>query len=121
MSDQTFIVTLDDDTTYGTVHVQDEPALVEIGEAGPVGPPGPRGETGPKGPPGDSIVAVSHTHYQMVPEREWLISHHLNFKPGGILVQDSAGTTHEGEIEHIDSNTVRLLFLAEFSGTAYLS
>ena len=36
MSDQTFIVTLDDDTTYGTVHVQDEPALVEIGEAGDI-------------------------------------------------------------------------------------
>jgi hypothetical protein len=126
-TDQTFIVTLDDDTTTGTVHVQDEPALVEIGEIGPEGPEGPPGPDGPPGPegppgaPGEAYVGVAYTHYQMVPAVEWVVEHNLNFFPGGITVQDSAGSAHEGEIAYIDANIVHIVFLAEFSGTAYLS
>lgn len=95
--------------------------VTAIGDRGDRGPQGETGPPGPPGPPGDSEAAFSFTHIQMSPASVWLIQHNLNFNPGGITVQDAAGTTYEGEIDYPDINTLRLTFLAEFSGTAYLS
>lgn len=121
ITEQIIEVTLRDGKVRGEVTVQDEPVRVVLKDAGPPGPQGPQGEPGPIGPPGNSENAISYVHQQMSPDEVWTIAHNLNFYPGGILVQDAAGTTFEGEVEYLDSNTVRLSFLAGFSGTAYLS
>jgi hypothetical protein len=91
------------------------------GEQGPEGPPGPQGAPGPQGDPGGQ-----HHHVQGTPASIWVINHDLGFNPGGIVVVDSGGDTHEGLVEYLDVNTVRITFLvagvpAGFSGHAYLS
>lgn len=106
------------------IDVPTEIISVDITAVGETGDRGPRGDTGPRGPqgvPGDAVTAVAYTHYQMVPAQTWLINHNLNFNPGGITVQDAAGTSYEGEITYLDRNRIRIMFLAAFSGTAYLS
>ncbi len=125
------VVIREDGTIRANLDVPEEVITVgitSVGETGSEGPPGPEGQEGPEGPPGppgppgDSTAAISYLHQQLSPASEWLIQHNLHFYPGGILVQDAAGTTYEGEIEHLDINTLRLTFFAgEFSGTAYLS
>lgn len=52
----------------------------------------------------------------------WDIVHNLGFKPSGIVVIDSGGTTVYGaDVEHVSNNRVILSFNAAFGGTAYLS
>lgn len=63
---------------------------------------------------------VSYQHTQEVASDTWNITHNLGFYPN-ITVQDSAGTTVEGEIVYQSANAVQLNFAATFSGTAYLS
>lgn len=65
-----------------------------------------------------SRVAYSHT--QAVVSDSWVINHNLGFRPN-ITVQDSAGTTYEGEITHTNANSLTVSFSAAFSGKAYLS
>lgn len=53
---------------------------------------------------------------------EWEIQHDLGFRPSGIIVIDSAGTTMYGfEVSYPDLDSVVLRFNAPFNGTAYLS
>jgi hypothetical protein len=47
--------------------------------------------------------------------------HNLGFKPGGVLVTDSAGSEVLGSITQIDTNTVQIDFSTAFGGFAYLS
>lgn len=59
-------------------------------------------------------------HVQNVASDTWTITHNLEFFPN-VTVQDSGGTTIEGEIEYLTLNTIRLTFSSAFSGHAYLS
>lgn len=90
-----------------------------LGTPGAAGPPGPPGPPGPKGDPGD-LGKVSEVHSQLTPESEWVITHSLPFFPS-VTVVDSAGTVVEGEVQYLDTSTIRLYFSAAFSGVAYLS
>lgn len=63
---------------------------------------------------------VAYTHNQNAVSNSWVINHNLGFKPN-VTVQDSAGTTYEGEINHTSANSLTVSFSAAFSGKAYLS
>lgn len=77
---------------------------------------GPMGPMGPMGPVGD----LNYTHAQGPAASEWLITHSLGKYPS-VTVIDSAGSQVEGEIEYIDTNNLRLIFSAAFTGNAYLN
>lgn len=109
----------DDSVTVEIVEGETTIITVDQGAQGPAGPPGPQGAAGPQGPAG--ALGGQYTHNQAVAAAIWTITHNLGFKPGGIKVFDTAGTQVEGDIEHLDVNTVRLTFSSGFSGTAYLS
>ena len=64
---------------------------------------------------------VAYTHVQGVAASDWHIEHDLGYRPGGIVIIDTAGTTVEGDVEHIDENVLELHFTAPFTGNAYLS
>jgi hypothetical protein len=59
-------------------------------------------------------------HTQLDPEAIWEITHNLNKKPS-ITVVDSSDAMVVGEIEYINNNTVRLIFVGAFSGKAYFN
>jgi len=97
----------------------------EEGPEGPAGPQGEQGEQGLQGPSGQS-GAVYYRHVQGVPSAVWVIPHGFGFNPGGISVVDTSGDQHDGKIEYLDINTVRISFYAaggpaSFSGEAYIS
>ena len=50
----------------------------------------------------------------------WLIVHNLNKYPS-VSVVDTANTQVVGDVEYIDTNTVRVTFGAAFAGSAYLN
>ena len=60
----------------------------------------------------------THVHTQAEPAAEWTVHHNLSKKPS-ITVVDSADTVVIGEVEYIDTNTVRLKFIGAFAGRAY--
>jgi hypothetical protein len=63
---------------------------------------------------------LSYTHTQAVPAATWVIVHGLGKYPA-VTVVDSAGTRVYGDEVQVDLNTVRLDFLAAFSGRAFLN
>jgi hypothetical protein len=63
---------------------------------------------------------VSYVHVQGVGASVWNITHNLGWYPN-VTVIDSTGRTVEGDLLHIDSDTLRLTFTGAFVGTAYLS
>lgn len=69
---------------------------------------------------GGTVTAPSYTHNQGTPATTWVITHNLGFRPN-VTVEDSAGTTVEGEIVHDSTIQLTLTFSASFSGVAYLS
>lgn len=75
---------------------------------------------GPQGPPGPAGSGSAYTHNQGSPSATWVIVHNLGVRPN-VTVEDSAGTTVEGEIEHNSENQLTLTFSGAFSGIAYLS
>lgn len=87
----------------------------------PISMAGPQGPAGPMGPPGPGVGAAgSYVHNQGAVAATWVIDHNLGFFPS-VLVEDSAGTTVEGEIVHNSSLQLTLTFSGAFSGVAYLS
>lgn len=103
------------------------------GDRGPEGLPGPEGARGPEGPigaqglkgdPGTQggliLADVAYTHVQSIPSNVWVIQHPLSYSPG-ITVVDSSGTEVEGSVQYLSPTTIRVVFSAGFSGTAYLS
>ncbi len=110
------LVVPDQLTSVVEIETTPETTLVEVGIAGPQGPRGEQGEQGPQGEIG-GVAVVDQT----TPSAVWTVTHGLGYMPGGILVQDTAGTTVEGEIAYVDSQTLRLTFSAAFSGRVYLS
>ena len=63
---------------------------------------------------------TTYVHNQSTPASTWVIDHNLGIYPN-VTVEDSAGTTVEGEIVHNSINQMTLTFSAAFSGIAYLS
>lgn len=117
------------------------------GPQGPAGPPGPPGANGTGTDevwigPDDPIATnptielwvdsdasgggggvgggVSYVHNQGTVSDSWLIEHNLGFFPN-VTVIDSGGTTCEGDVAHIDENTLTVQFSAAFTGVGYLS
>lgn len=98
--------------------------VVLLGRPGPKGDkgdastvPGPQGPAGPAGPPGGG----SYVHTQNAAAAVWTITHNLGFRPGGITVEDSAGTEIVGDRDDPDANTTVLTFDFATGGVAYLS
>lgn len=140
-SEGTTIELVDNTVTLDVTHVAG--VTLEVGEtvaeiigAAAVGPPGPRGITGPAGADGadgapgpqgaPGLDGGAYRHVQGVPSAVWTITHNLGFNPGGIAVVDSSGSLHDGFVEYVDSNTIRISFFvagapAAFSGEAYIS
>lgn len=67
---------------------------------------------------GESLT--SYTHNQTVAEEEWTINHNMNKKPS-VTIVDSANTYVIGEVEYLDSNSLRVSFKYAFKGKAYLN
>lgn len=97
------------------------------GEQGPEGPVGPQGEVGPEGPEGpQGLSGGAYRHIQAVPSAVWTITHNLGFNPGGVVAVDTSGDRHEGLVEYLDTDSLRISFFAagapaSFAGEAYLS
>ena len=89
---------------------------VASGIGGARGIQGIQGPAGAAGDPG----AIAYYHVQNSSSAIWTIAHNLNFYPN-ITTMDSSGSVVEGEIEHLNRNTLRVTFLAAFSGEAFLS
>lgn len=64
--------------------------------------------------------AVSYTHIQAVASSTWIVTHNLGWYPN-VVVQDSTGTTVEGDITYNTRSKLTLTFSGAFSGRAYLS
>lgn len=91
------------------------------GPRGPEGPQGEPGTPGEQGPPGTlDVDSVSYEHVQVPVTADWEITHNLNFYPQ-VFAFDSAGTAVEGDVEHIDVNSLVVHFTSAFAGGAYLS
>ena len=69
---------------------------------------------------GGGEVGASFVYNQGSPSATWVIVHDLGFRPN-VTVEDSAGTTIEGEVVYNNDNQLTLTFSAAFSGIAYLS
>jgi hypothetical protein len=94
--------------------VTEEVIQVEVGAFGPQGP------QGPQGPPGNTTAAnVFYVHNQPVASATWTINHNLGGNPTAV-VQDSAGTTCEGNFSYPSLNQMIITFSAAFSGVAYV-
>lgn len=91
------------------------------GLRGPEGPTGPQGLKGDPGTQGGLILSdVAYTHIQSIPSDVWTIEHPLSYPPS-VTIVDSAGTEVEGGVQYLSPTTIRVVFSAGFSGTAYLS
>lgn len=67
-------------------------------------------------------LPTNYTHTQSIAASTWTINHNLGYKPGGIMVFDSANTPWFGSVTHLDDNTLTIDFgAAVFGGKAYLS
>lgn len=67
---------------------------------------------------GESLT--SYTHNQTTAQVEWTINHNMNKKPS-VTIVDSANTYVIGEVEYLDSNSLRVSFKYAFKGKAYLN
>lgn len=110
----TTVVRTDDTTTIV--------ATATTGPQGPAGDDGPAGAQGPAGPAGPAGAdGGSYSHDQVLPSATWIVAHNLGYRPGGIVVIDSAGSQVEGQITHDSANQLTLTFSSAFAGAAYLS
>ena len=69
-------------------------------------------------------IAAPHNyiHTQSTAASTWVVNHNLGYKPGGIMVLDSAGTQWFGSVIHINDNTLSIDFGgAVFGGKVYIS
>ena len=105
--------------------------------SGPAGTPGAPGAPGPDevwvGPaiPTNSTIELwydtdaipsgpYYVHNQGTPEATWVIDHDLGWYPN-VTVEDSGGSTVEGEVVYTSADSLTLTFSAAFGGVAYLS
>lgn len=67
-----------------------------------------------------TMVFKTFTFSQGLPLAVWTINHKMERVPS-VVVTDSAGTTVEGNIRHVDENNTVISFNAAFSGNAYFN
>ena len=67
-----------------------------------------------------TIYFKTFVHNQGAALAVWTINHKMERVPS-VVVTDSAGTTVEGNIRHIDANNTVITFNAAFSGSAYFN
>lgn len=85
-----------------------EREVLELSVSGAPGPPGPAGASG-----------GSYVHSQGSAATVWTINHNLGYHPN---VTAFAGATEiEGDIDHINANTLTITYSYAISGVAYLS
>ena len=113
----TSVVVQNDKVVVETV---EQVTVVELGASGPQGARGASGADGAQGPQGPAGPTLAYVHTQNAVSALWTVVHGLGIYPQ-VTVNDSAGTTVEGDVTYIDSNTLQINFGAAFSGTAYLS
>jgi len=89
------------------------------GATGATGATGPTGPAGPQGPAGPTQT-IAYTHTQNAVSSTWSINHNLGFKPN-VTTVDSALFNIEGNVYHVDSNNLNIVFSIASTGTAYLS
>lgn len=65
-----------------------------------------------------SATVKPHVHHQLMPSTEWVVDHPLSNAHPAVVVVDSAGTNMVGEVVYDTPHRVRILFSAEFGGTA---
>lgn len=70
----------------------------------------------------DLGIVNDKTYYfiQNIPSNEWVITHNLKKYPA-VTVLDSAASEVIGEVDYIDTNTLKIKFKGEFSGSATLN
>lgn len=64
---------------------------------------------------------TSFTHEQAVASDSWLINHNLGFKPTVQASVDYGGvrqTILPVDVQHLDDNTIRIIFSQPFTGSA---
>lgn len=67
-------------------------------------------------------LSNSYIHSQNMASASWVVHHNLGYKPGGVIVTDSAGENWVGEVIHVDNNTLIIHFnTSAFGGKAYIS
>lgn len=82
------------------------------------GPQGPKGDAGTNGTNG--VDGGHYTFEQQVPSASWTITHNLGYRPA-VTVQDYGKIVLEGELDHINANSLTIRFSEAISGYAYLS
>jgi hypothetical protein len=115
MSDGSIII-LDDTVTPITVTVEEAVVSTEQQEVDLI-----LMETvGLRGTVSDEVGDARYTHAQSVASTEWNVVHGLGKHPS-VTVVDSSNRVVEGELEYLDTFTVRLTFSSAFSGFAYFN
>ncbi|WP_027480511.1 hypothetical protein [Deinococcus pimensis] len=66
-----------------------------------------------------SVTNASYLHNQAVPSDVWTINHNLGFKPL-VQVYTLGGVEVDAEVQHLNSNQVRVSFVIPLAGTARL-
>lgn len=57
-----------------------------------------------------------------MPSNHWVVVHGLGFNPGGVRIEDYAGTDYEGfDVTHVTDNELHIDFEWPISGYAILS
>lgn len=79
-----------------------------------------RVEQGPPGPSSPGATDRNHLHLQSIASAEWTIAHGLGKYPS-VTILDSAGDEVDGEVTHVDLDTLVIRFSAAFSGRASLN
>lgn len=69
---------------------------------------------------GGTSGPMSYVHVQPTTSATWMVEHDLGWFPN-VTVIDSAGSTVEGDIAHIDTTMLTISFSGAFTGHAYLS
>lgn len=63
---------------------------------------------------------LTYTHQQSSASSQWLVDHGMGKYPS-VTVVDSAGDQVEGDVEYVDTSSLRIVFSAAFAGRAYLN
>jgi len=66
------------------------------------------------------LYKFSHIHTQTTPEMVWTVVHNLGKFPS-VSIVDSTEEEVIGEVEHVNSNSLKIKFSAAFSGKAYIN
>jgi len=68
----------------------------------------------------DMYEKKDYVHNQISSSDIWVVSHNLSRFPS-VFIVDTGGNVVYGDIEYVDTNTIRLYFTGAFSGKAFLN